>query len=78
MAVLITITLAFGTTALLKSVMRPVTEALVDRPRTGTEEDRITARASVNAAFRDALDRSEGGGVGGQLLFAEQACRVDV
>src|SRR6266849_3703577 len=54
--VLITITLAFGTTALLKSVMRPVTDALVDWPCTGTEEDRIIAIASVIPAFRDARE----------------------
>src|ERR1700736_5366084 len=52
-AVLITITLAFGTTALLKSVMRPVTDALVDWPRRGTEEDRSIASASAIPAFRD-------------------------
>src|ERR1700687_1810675 len=130
--VLITITRAFGTTALLKSVIRPVTDALVDWPRRGTEEDRIIAIASVIPAFRDAREKDNAamrkehtiakvsqlsrahpdgvhrtaGAIGipalsrrsvtmpfdartdlglipvrrwccGQLLFAEQACRID-
>src|ERR1700739_3118833 len=40
--VLITMTLAFGTMALLESVMRPVSEALVDCASTGADDDRTT------------------------------------
>src|ERR1700738_4525520 len=55
--VLITMTLTFGTTALLKSVMRPVSDAFVDWARRGTGGDRIIAEASVIAAFTDASER---------------------
>jgi hypothetical protein len=54
---LITITLAFGTTALLKSVMRPVRDAFVDWARRENGEARMMASASVITAFRDAREK---------------------
>src|SRR5882724_3137193 len=46
--VLITITFASGTTALLASVMRPVSDAFVDCGRSGvTEDKRIPARTRI-------------------------------
>ena len=46
--VLITITFASGTTALLASVMRPVSEAFVDCGQSGvTEDKRIPARTRI-------------------------------
>src|SRR5258705_11740851 len=46
--VLITITFASGTTALLESVMRPVSDAFVDCARTGaTEDKRMPTRTRI-------------------------------
>src|SRR5438445_7130383 len=46
--VLITITFASGTTALLESVMRPVSDAFVDCGQSGvTEDKRIPARTRI-------------------------------
>ena len=48
MPVLITITFASETTALLESVIRPVSDAFVDCARSGvTEDKRITARTRI-------------------------------
>src|SRR6266478_245176 len=60
--VLITITFASGTTALLESVMRPVSDALVDCARTGVTEDKRTPTRTIarRAAGQDHLAMLKG------------------
>src|SRR5713101_7938341 len=60
--VLITITFASGTTALLESVMRPVSDALVDCAQTGVTDDiRMPTRTiALRAADQDHLAMLKG------------------